>query len=259
MTHDHAPTQPPAAEARRARREMEWARRDAEDAERARLDQRIDEAATAAVEMLPNGVGAAVAALLDAMKPWRASDGHMSSSAIGRSSPEVLALAEALLAPPTDPVEGDLEQAIEALHVALDEHDDSTCNMRSNGVVDGYDHDIVRALLLAGWTPPAKPPPTTAPTAAEVETMARELHTLLRNGKEFPYADGEEKRYYELVVTRWLEKLPDIAEVLAELREEIAALARDMPHRAPGVRAAIALVEAAQRQLGDDERGREHG
>jgi hypothetical protein len=38
-----------------------------------------------------------LAALLDAMNPWRAPDGYMSYSAIGRSSPEVLALAEALL------------------------------------------------------------------------------------------------------------------------------------------------------------------
>lgn len=48
----------------------------------------------------------------------------------------------------------DLEQAIEAFHAALDEHDGSTCNMRSNGVVDGYAEDIVPALLAAGWKPP---------------------------------------------------------------------------------------------------------
>lgn len=44
--------------------------------------------------------------------------------------------------------------------------------------------------------------------APDVPTLARELHTLIRNGKQFPYADAEEQRYYELVVTRWLEKVP---------------------------------------------------
>lgn len=60
-----------------------------------------------------------------------------------------------------------------------------------------------RAALAA-----ASPSASDAGSGADVESMARELHTLLRNGKEFPYADGEERRYYELVVARWLEKLP---------------------------------------------------
>jgi hypothetical protein len=82
---------------REARREAEWAERDAEYAERARLDEHVDQAAVAVVDILPGGIGTALAELLDAMKPFRASDGHMSFAAIGRSSPEVLALAEAIL------------------------------------------------------------------------------------------------------------------------------------------------------------------
>ena len=89
--------------ARQVRRDLEWAKRDEEAAEAARQDKRINQAAAAAVEALPNGVGVAVATLLEAMKPWRAPDGYMSYSAIGRSSPEVLALAEALLAASPSP------------------------------------------------------------------------------------------------------------------------------------------------------------
>lgn len=50
-------------------------------------------------------------------------------------------------------------------------------------------------------------PVCTVRAPIRVAEMARELHALIRNGKEFPYADGEEKRYYELIVTRWLDAL----------------------------------------------------
>jgi hypothetical protein len=84
-------------EQRWARREAEWTRRDAEAEDRARVDARIDAAAAAAPSVLPGEVGEALAAMLEAMKPFRAADGHLSFSAVGRSSDEVVALAEAIL------------------------------------------------------------------------------------------------------------------------------------------------------------------
>lgn len=231
-TPDPARARPPAATetdrraAHRARMEADRTKRDAEAAEQARADQRIVEAAAVGFDVLPAGVGAALAAMLEAMKPFRASDGHMSSVMVSRSSPEVLALAEALLAtqPPIDPEASVLEQVIEALHVALDEHDDSTCNMRSNGVVDGYDHDIVRALLLAGWIPPLQPPPP----ASEAERVLAGL-------------------------------VAEMTALAAEYQEQ--AMRADMfayrTETAAGVRMARRMVEAAHQRLAEQDRGRE--
>lgn len=98
--------------ARQSRREAERATRDAEAAEHARLDARVDQAAVAAVTLLPGKTGTALAALLNAMKPFRASDGHLSFSAIGRLSPEVQALALAILAVPAST---DAQSGAEAL------------------------------------------------------------------------------------------------------------------------------------------------
>lgn len=88
---------------RRARRDAEADRRDAEAMERVKADARIDAAADQARTILPGGIGAALADVLEAMKPFRASDGHLSFCAVGRSSPEVIELAEAILsATPTE-------------------------------------------------------------------------------------------------------------------------------------------------------------
>lgn len=86
---------------RRARRNAAADRRDAEAMERAKVDARVDAAADQARTILPGGIGAALADVLEAMKPFRASDGHLSFRAVGRSSPEVIELAEALLAVPS--------------------------------------------------------------------------------------------------------------------------------------------------------------
>jgi len=56
------------------------------------------------------------------------------------------------------------------------------------------------------------------------DRAAREVHALVRNGKDIPYADAEEKRFYELIATRWLDS---VAEVLAaELRADNRKLSR---------------------------------
>lgn len=73
-----------------------------------------------------------------------------------------------------------------------------------------------------------------------VPTLARELHTLVRNGKEFPYHDGEERRYYELIVTRWLERVERVAaDALSQegqemkLDEPVSYLCDDCGRRLP--------------------------
>jgi hypothetical protein len=40
-----------------------------------------------------------------------------------------------------------------------------------------------------------------------IEHMARFLHAQLRNGKDIPYADGEERAHYHRIVTNWLREL----------------------------------------------------
>jgi hypothetical protein len=92
--------------------EADRTKRDAEAAEWARLDERVDQAAAFGLDVLPAGVGAALAAMLEAMKPFRASDGHMSSVMVSRSSPEVLALAEALLAAQPPPPASEAERVL---------------------------------------------------------------------------------------------------------------------------------------------------
>lgn len=104
---------------RRERRAAEADRRDAEAMERAKADARIDAAADQARTILPGGIGAALAEVLGAMKPFRASDGHLSFRAVGRSSPEVIELAEAILAViPTD------SRDVEALRIYANYYDE---------------------------------------------------------------------------------------------------------------------------------------
>lgn len=81
----------------RARREAERVKLEAEAVEWGRVSARIDEAAARARDGLLGDVGPAVAAVLDATKPYTAADGYPSIAAVYRSSPEVTALAEAVL------------------------------------------------------------------------------------------------------------------------------------------------------------------
>ena len=54
-------------------------------------------AARESARHLPVPLADAIMALLDALLPFRAGDGHLSTRVVGRHSPEVLALARAVL------------------------------------------------------------------------------------------------------------------------------------------------------------------
>lgn len=85
-------------------------------------------------------------------------------------------------------------------------------------------YSIATGLWLEGWRP--APPPTTASTAAEVLAGLRGEMTAIR--------------------ARW-DEISDGASHRANMNF----------YKGVGISKAIALVEAAQRRLGDDERGRE--
>lgn len=90
----------------RVARERDRARREAAEAERAKLDDELDRAAHLA-SYLPPPLGAAIAELLSAGKPFVAADGHLSIAALGRHSPEVVNLARAVTISVTASVEAD--------------------------------------------------------------------------------------------------------------------------------------------------------